>query len=214
MNREFETILLKILTSLIVGMIIGAEREFRHKAAGLRTITMICLGATMFTILSERMGAPEETTRIASNIVTGIGFLGAGAILREGFTVIGLTTASTIWVAASLGVAVGAGYFRLAIFTSFVVLFVLTLFGGLQRVIDSIFKRLEIRIVFDLAYSGIEKQVEETMRSLKLKFDRTKEFRRNKQRIFFYTVWGREANVSRLIAYLSKAENIRDFEYL
>ena len=123
---------IKLGLALLIGTIIGGEREVRNKAAGLRTLILICLGSTIFTILSEKLGAYSETGRIAANIVTGIGFLGAGAIMREGMTVSGLTTASSIWVTAALGMAIGGGEYYLAAFGTLIVLVVLTLFGYLQ----------------------------------------------------------------------------------
>jgi putative Mg2+ transporter-C (MgtC) family protein len=109
MNEDIGEVLLELGVALLIGTIIGVEREYKNKAAGLRTLILICLGSTLFTITSESFGASGETARIASNIVTGIGFLGAGAIMREGLTVSGLTTASSIWVTAALGMDVGAG---------------------------------------------------------------------------------------------------------
>src|SRR5687767_9349330 len=129
MEENIEDALLKLGLALLIGTIIGAEREYKNKSAGLRTLILICLGSTLFTIISTSLGAENETGRIASNIVTGIGFLGAGAIMKEGLTVSGLTTASSIWVTAALGMAVGAGDFYLAIFSTVIVLVVLTLFG-------------------------------------------------------------------------------------
>src|SRR5688572_10998503 len=110
-DSELKDILLKLLISVLIGIIIGGEREYRNKSAGFRTIILICLGSTIFTILSGKIGDDTGASRVAANIVTGIGFLGAGAIMREGLTVQGLTTASTIWVAAALGMAVGGGEF-------------------------------------------------------------------------------------------------------
>ncbi len=108
--------LLKAVTSLIVGMILGAERELKDKAAGFRTITLICLGSTLFTLLSYKlgMGESEDATRIASYVVSGIGFLGAGVIFKDGFTINGLTTASIIWISAAIGMSIGFGQFYTA----------------------------------------------------------------------------------------------------
>jgi putative Mg2+ transporter-C (MgtC) family protein len=103
--------ILKLSLSILVGGLIGAEREYRDKAAGFRTIIFICVGATLFTIFSLRLGGDREPARIASNIVSGVGFLGAGAILFASGRVIGLTTASTIWLAAALGIGIGGGYY-------------------------------------------------------------------------------------------------------
>src|SRR5688572_2283295 len=98
----------RIILSLMIGTAIGIEREYRSKAAGLRTMIMICLGATIFTEISLSIDSASPD-RIASTVVTGIGFLGAGVIFRDGLTVSGITTATTIWIAAALGMAVGAG---------------------------------------------------------------------------------------------------------
>ena len=103
-----------MLVAILIGGLIGAEREFHDKAAGFRTITFICLGSTLFTILSLELGGVRDPVRIAASIVTGIGFIGAGVILRDGGRIVGLTTASTIWIAAALGMGIGSGYFLLA----------------------------------------------------------------------------------------------------
>jgi putative Mg2+ transporter-C (MgtC) family protein len=92
-----------------VGGIIGAEREFRHRAAGFRTIILICLGSTLFTMFSLRLGGATSPVRIVAHMVTGVGFLCAGVILEEGRRIVGLTTASTIWFTAALGMGIGGG---------------------------------------------------------------------------------------------------------
>ncbi|NCP87279.1 MgtC/SapB family protein [bacterium] len=122
----------KLLLAVLIGGLIGFEREIHSKAAGLRTITLITLGATLFTMLSVRF----VDDRVVANIVTGVGFLGAGAILLSEGKVKGLTTASSIWVAAALGMAIGLDEFRLAIFSAGLVLVVLWLFTRLDRLVD------------------------------------------------------------------------------
>ena len=100
---------ISMLLAVIFGAAIGTEREIRGKAAGLRTNILICLGASIFTIISREMASEGgSTTRIAAQIVTGVGFLGAGAIIRDRGGVYGLTTAATIWLVASIGMACGA----------------------------------------------------------------------------------------------------------
>src|ERR1043166_8297676 len=105
--------LVKLLFALVLGGLIGWEREFSDKPAGFRTITLICVGSTLFTIFSLKIGtvSGSDSSRIAAQIVTGIGFLGAGAIIRRGEAVSGLTTAATIWFVASIGMGVGGGYY-------------------------------------------------------------------------------------------------------
>jgi putative Mg2+ transporter-C (MgtC) family protein len=117
----------QLALSVVLAAAIGLEREMHGKEAGLRTTILICLGATLFTVLSRSLAAAAggDPTRIASNIVPGIGFLGAGTILRHRGHVQGLTTAATIWVVAAVGVAVGGGQYFAAIGTTVLVLLVL-----------------------------------------------------------------------------------------
>jgi putative Mg2+ transporter-C (MgtC) family protein len=117
---------LSIILAAVFGAAVGLERELSGKAAGLRTNILICLGAATFTILSRYMAADQDSlTRIASGIVTGIGFLGAGAIIQDRGGIHGMTTAATIWVVASIGMACGARYYRLAILTALITVAVL-----------------------------------------------------------------------------------------
>lgn len=110
-----KTHVVRLAAAIILGGAIGLERELRDKPAGFRTIVLICLGACMFTILSQVVGGPDwDSTRIAAQIVTGIGFLGAGAILRDRRAVFGMTTAATIWAVAAIGMAAGFGHLGLA----------------------------------------------------------------------------------------------------
>ena len=121
--------LIKLALAVVIGGIIGAERERHNKAAGLRTMILICIGAALFTIFSMKMtGDKYDPTRIASNIVVGIGFLGAGVILREGGRITGLTTAATIWLTAALGMGIGSGQYILVGAAALMVTLVLWVF--------------------------------------------------------------------------------------
>ncbi len=104
----------KALLAVAAGIILGLERELKDKVAGLKTITIICLGATLFGILSYKIGGPNNPTQIAAYVVSGVGFIGAGAIFKDGFSISGLTTAGIIWLAAAVGLAIGFGEFFLA----------------------------------------------------------------------------------------------------
>jgi putative Mg2+ transporter-C (MgtC) family protein len=121
-----------------LGGAIGVERELRQKAAGLRTNMLIALGSAVFTIVSLEIAAAAGGTpdRIAAGIVTGIGFLGAGSILRSGRSVHGMTTAATIWVNASVGMAAGAGLYTVAIIGTIITLIVLALLPYLEQRLD------------------------------------------------------------------------------
>jgi putative Mg2+ transporter-C (MgtC) family protein len=123
---------LRIGLAAALGAAIGLERELREREAGLRTHLLVSLGAALFTLVSAygwtdwsfstRSGIVFDPTRITAQIVTGVGFLGAGAIIRQGLTVRGLTTAATLWTVAAIGMAVGAGYYWAALLTTAVVL--------------------------------------------------------------------------------------------
>jgi putative Mg2+ transporter-C (MgtC) family protein len=126
----------RLILAAILGGVIGLERELKHRAAGLRTNMFICLGSAMFTILSDQL-AGEQTgdhTRVAAQIIAGIGFIGAGSILRgRGELVTGLTTAATLFIVASIGMAVGGGLYLTAIFATALVVVVLLVLGGMER---------------------------------------------------------------------------------
>ena len=128
----------RLCLSAALGAVLGLEREWRQKYAGLRTNILIAIGSTLFTVMSIDLSASSggDPTRIASQIVSGIGFLGAGAILRTGVGIRGLTTAAMIWVNAAIGVSVGGGEYRLAIIATGVTLIVLVLLNPVERWID------------------------------------------------------------------------------
>src|SRR5215468_9553721 len=111
LDELFSKTLARLMLAAVLGGIIGLERELKRRPAGLRTNMFICFGAAMFTILSMELAQGNEATRIASQIIPGIGFIGAGSILREKGGVTGLTTAATIFVVAAIGMAIGGGLY-------------------------------------------------------------------------------------------------------
>jgi putative Mg2+ transporter-C (MgtC) family protein len=130
--------LYRLIFAGTLGAVVGAEREWRARSAGLRTNTLIAMGAALFTIMALEL-SPDggDTSRVTSQIVTGVGFIGAGAIFREkGQDVVGLTTAATIWVNAAVGIAAGAGHYRLAGLSTIAVLFVLTALIPIERTLE------------------------------------------------------------------------------
>jgi putative Mg2+ transporter-C (MgtC) family protein len=128
-------LILRVVVAAVLGGAIGAEREIHERQAGLRTHLLVSVGAALFTIVSAygwedfafsaASGITLDPTRISAQIVTGIGFLGAGAIIRQGLSVRGLTTAATLWVVAAIGLASGAGYYWAAVVTTALVLLTL-----------------------------------------------------------------------------------------
>jgi len=139
----------------VLGLVLGAEREYHGHAAGVRTMALIAVGACMFTAvgLDPQFGTRTDPTRIAAQIVTGVGFLGAGAILRQGLDVKGLTTAASIWVVASLGMAVGFGLYFVAVFTTFLVMVTLVAIRPLEA---RLFRGRRERILKDPSGAGKE----------------------------------------------------------
>jgi putative Mg2+ transporter-C (MgtC) family protein len=130
-------LMLQLVLATLLGGAIGLERELGGKPAGLRTNILICIGSVLYTKLSVTMaGAGYDPTRVAAQIVTGVGFIGAGTILHARGAVVGLTSAATIWVVAAIGVALGGGYYLEALGTTLMVLVVLQGLGRIEIVIE------------------------------------------------------------------------------
>ncbi len=128
------TSMTRLVLAAFLGGLIGLERELKHRAAGLRTNMFICFGAALFTVLSRALAAePSDYTRIAAQIIPGIGFIGAGSILHMRGLTTGLTTAATLFVVASVGMAAGGGLYLTATFATGVVLIVLFALGHLEK---------------------------------------------------------------------------------
>jgi putative Mg2+ transporter-C (MgtC) family protein len=148
---------LEIVTHLLLaaalGALMGLERELRGMPAGVRTIALVTMGAALFTELSGLVGSED---RIAAGIVTGIGFLGAGVIFREGYTVKGITTAATIWSAAAVGMAVGRELYLVAVLGALIV-FALLESRPVVRAIDN-FLRQRARLLVDLDHDESSEQ--------------------------------------------------------
>src|SRR5450631_3976131 len=142
-----DDIIWKIVLSILIGGLIGAEREYRSKSAGFRTLTLICMGSALFTIFSQLIGAGNNPDRIASNIATGIGFVGAGVIFKGDFGVNGITTAAMIWVTAALGMGIGAGYEWVSAIACVLILLMLFVFGYLEKYIDRLNQTRNYKIV-------------------------------------------------------------------
>lgn len=140
MPLELE-IISRLVLATVIGIILGVEREYVGKPAGMRTYALVTLGATVFTVISEYgfsdSGGVVDPSRIASQIVTGIGFLGAGVIIFRGVKVEGLTTASGLWVSAAIGMAIGAGMYIIAVsaaILAFIVMVVMRKFSIKHRI--------------------------------------------------------------------------------
>jgi len=130
--QEIE-IAVRLLLAAIFGLAVGYERRSADKPAGLRTLSLVCLGSAIFTIISAFGFETADQSRVAAQIVTGVGFLGAGTILRSGVTISGLTTAATIWATAAIGMAVGSGLYIESVSGTVLVLGILYVFAPARR---------------------------------------------------------------------------------
>jgi putative Mg2+ transporter-C (MgtC) family protein len=213
-------ILLRVGLAAVLGGAIGFERELREREAGLRTHLLVSVGAALFTMVSAyawtdwRFSTEEglvfDPTRIAAQIVTGIGFLGAGAIIRQGLSVRGLTTAATLWVVAAIGMATGAGYYAAAAITTVLVLVSLWPLRIVAHRVSGRFRPEEGRLVVELgagATAGsVLATVEEAGAAVKsLEFEEERDLRRVDMRVRLER--GRDA--ADLIDALTRAEEVK-----
>ncbi|RJQ39282.1 MAG: MgtC/SapB family protein [Anaerolineaceae bacterium] len=170
--------LVKLGIALLLGGIIGAERERYKKDAGLRTTILITLGSTLFTILSPRVGLGSEgtldITRIAASIVSGIGFLGAGVILQDRGRVKGLTTSATIWIAAAIGMACGAGEFLLAGAAAILTVIVLVAFTKFEDLLEISIEERTYEITSKISWEKY-KEIKSLFKSYGLTINKSKQ---------------------------------------
>lgn len=167
--------ILKLCIALLLGSIIGAERERYKKDAGLRTTILITIGSALFTILSTKVGGVDaDETRIASNIVSGIGFLGAGVILQERGRVKGLTTAATIWISAAIGMACGAGEFVLAAVVTLFTIIVLVIFSKFEDALEISIEERTYEITSKISWEKY-KEIKNLFKSYGLTINKSKQ---------------------------------------
>lgn len=124
--------------AFILGTLIGAERQYRQRTAGLRTNVLVAVGAAAFTDLAARIGGPTDAMRVVANVVTGVGFLGAGVIMKEGLNVRGLNTAATLWCSAAVGSCAGADMLAEAMLITFIIIAGNTILRPVARAIDRV----------------------------------------------------------------------------
>lgn len=203
---------IKILASTAVGALIGLEREYRSKSAGLRTFTLISVGCTIFTILSEKMGIHTSPDRISANVVTGIGFLGAGVIFKMDDRVKGLTTATIIWVTASLGMAIGDGHILLSFLGTSVVYVVLGLFVKLEVIMEKYGRTRNYRIVCEYSPNAFKK-LEAIFEECNLTAKREKQIINKVTLISNWSVRGRVSKHEKLVKKLMANEDIIELEF-
>jgi len=201
--------ILKVALSAIVGSLVGLEREIRRKPAGFRTLALICVGATIFTICSYKLGVDVNRDRVAANIITGVGFLGAGVIFRNNGSVSGITTAATIWIAAALGMLIGIGEYTLSLLGLVVSLIILYALQYIQNWIDSQFQHRFYTINFKGEFNADE--FNGKVKEWKLKTHYFKETRVGEQTSFEFDVTGKETNMDMFNQWLKSESRIYSF---
>ncbi len=205
-------ILGRFLLAALWGGIVGIEREYRNKSAGFRTMIMISIGSCFFTIMSQLIGEGGNPDRIASNIVTGIGFLGAGVIFRGDNRVNGITTAATIWAVAAVGMGIGGGQYFIAAYASILILVVLAILPYVEDLIDKINQTRLYSIQCRFNPSAKE-TIEKLFIENKLRYKLTKEVKEGQILVTSWQVQGHAERHKLIIATLEQDDNIERFEY-
>lgn len=200
----------ELLVAVLVGSVIGFEREYNGKATGLRTMILICVGSTLFTILSFKIGG--DAGRIAANIITGVGFIGGGIIFRENNKVVGLTTAATVWSTAALGMNIGSGHYELAIVSAVLVITILFGFSPLEAFISKRNQVRNYRISCKFEHK-ILKNYEELFDSYGLRAKRGPQSRQAGLITGNWIILGSEKRHERLVNRLLNDENVLSFEF-
>lgn len=208
---SLEVLLLRLLMVIVVGGLIGAEREYRSKSAGFRTIILICIGSFLFTTFSKFM-SDVSPDRIASNIVTGIGFLGAGVIFKSDNRVNGITTAATIWAVAALGMGIADGFYYLVLASTIIVLASLLLLTKLEFVIDRINQSHTYKIVSPYK-EELFKDYEDLFKECHLSYKRIKRTKSGENIIGIWHVQGSEKNHNRFTKRILHHPDVREFEF-
>jgi len=198
--------LIKVGVAIVCGGILGIERQYKNKTAGFRTIILICLGSAIFTMVAQRSGQVANI-----NIVTGVGFIGAGVIFKDNITVSGLTTAAVIWISAAIGMAVGSGNYTLALVSTLITLIVLITFSMLEHFIDKVHKDKLFVIVFINADHENLIRIRELIISYHLTSDTVQISKKDGCLQIAIWVTGHRKNISRLDEKLLKMPEVQSF---
>jgi len=214
-------IILRVLLGAVLGAVIGFERERDNQPAGLRTHMILVVGATLAMVLSvnlgylfARPGTPADPARLAAQVISGIGFLGAGAILRYGFNVKGLTTATSLWTMAIVGMAVGAGYYLIGVFTTALILVVL----GLLNIIENRFVRTSVSRIISIQvnyHKSVVKAIRQIVQEFSddlVSFTIQKHIKNKRLRIQIVAHISRDQKLEDLIETLSDIDGVRNLK--
>lgn len=208
MHPDFEQFI-QIIAALVAGSILGLEREYHNKPAGFRTMILICVSSCLFSILSVSLSGGD---RIASNIVTGIGFIGAGVVFKEGVNVRGITSAAIIWMAAAIGMSIGLKHYALAALVVLIVLVVLVALTRLERIIESLHQIKTYEIQFRAAEYSIE-ELESELNDLNIRFVRIKTGKENSTvKVEYNIVFSPKKNRDRIDHFFINNNKITGFD--
>src|SRR5215213_3489791 len=206
---SFGELLFRLLLVVVAGGLIGMEREYRSKSAGFRTMILICLGSFLFTTFSKFM-SDISPDRIASNIVTGIGFLGAGVIFKSDNRVNGITTAATIWAVAALGMGIADGAYSVVVVCTVIIMAALLLLTKLEAVIDRVNQSHTYKIV-SVYKEDLLKQYERLFDECNLRYKRIKRTKNGEYIIGTWLVHGSEKNHNRFTKQILHDSSVKEF---
>ena len=201
----------QVSVAFIIGAIIGIEREFRSKPAGFRTMIFICVGSCLYTILSKEDNSVSPD-RIASNIVTGVGFIGAGVIFKEGISVNGLTTAALIWITAALGMAIGYHNYPLAIVVSSMVVIALFVLEPVQRFINRLHKVKDYKIKTGDISDTFKNEMEKFFAAHDISFRCMKMIKENNDAVYLYRIGAPKRNYDIVNTFLLNHQQVKSFD--
>ncbi len=204
----------RLLLAAVLGGIVGIERELKHRPAGLRTNMFICFGAAMFTILSVELASAMggDHTRIASQIIPGIGFIGAGSILHAQKTISGLTTAATIFVVASIGMACGGGFYGLAVFATVLILICLQVLGGLERRFNLKSSLVHYSVVTERMAEDVTEEIDALLQERGKQMEGMKLILTNGKKKIIFTVDGTRKEHDEIMDSMRQSEDLRNFQ--
>jgi putative Mg2+ transporter-C (MgtC) family protein len=201
----------QVSIAFIIGAVLGLEREFRSKPAGFRTMILICVGSCLYTILSKE-SSTLSPDRIASNVVTGIGFIGAGVIFKEGISVNGLTTAALIWVTAALGMAVGYKNYPLAIVVSAMVVAALFVLEPVQKFINQFHKVKDYRIRTNKLGGNFKREMESFLQTKQITFKSMKVVKDDNDAVYVYRISSPDRKYDSVNDFLLSHEEVKGFD--
>ena len=202
--------LLPLFLSLVIGSFIGLEREINGKVAGFRTMALICVGSAILTMISIQIGGDGSKDRIAANILTGIGFIGAGVVFKDGLNVSGITTAATIWMTAALGMCVGCENYSLALEGMALTLVVLFLF---DRVLNLLTRQKEHRSYsIHFKKENISHEIYAKLNELELKCIKKFETKDDNKIRLSVNLFGSKEKIEVFNRYLLESENVKSFD--